>query len=305
MTELYKFLMAVNRSQTQEEIILMKWWQRLLTSGLIASHLAVILGTLAIAQSDLLIEAEIYKLVNQAQLLLKNQPPRPAKVADMVQPLDAVKTSTSARADLVFNEGSLVRLGGNAIFRFIPGSRSFQLRNGTGLFIFPPGDEGRTVVTPEAVVTAQGTTVWVQHNSDEQTTSIGVLTENPKVPVTVATSGGEGAVVLDAGQRTAVKKGELTAVKDMSLRRFYKVCKLASDLGTEEEALSDIPPQAQNTIVSVRNQAIAALENQFRAETEPPPGFEQIVPCTVQEEPKDISTDPQNIFQGFPATTSK
>lgn len=285
----------------------MKWWQRSFATEFIASAIVLILGSInAIAQSDLLIEAEIYKLVNQAQLLLKNQPPRPARIADVVQPLDAVKTATSSRADLVFNEGSLVRLGGNAIFRFVPGSRSFQLRNGTGLFIFPPGDEGGTVVTPEAVVTTQGTTVWVQHNSDEQTTSIGVLTENPQVPVTVATSGGEGAVVLDAGQRTAVKKGELTAVKQMSLRRFYKVCKLASDLGTGEEAHSDgLPPQAQNTIMSVRNQAIAAIEEQRREETEPPPGFEQIVPCTVKDEPKDISTDPQNIFQGFPATPSK
>ena len=281
----------------------MKWWQRSIAVEFIASIVAAMLGsTSAIAQSDLLTQAEIYKLVNRVQLLLKNQPPRLAQVADVVQPLDAIKTATRARADLVFNEGSLVRLGGNAIFRFVPGSRSFQLRNGTGLFIFPPGDEGGTVVTPEAVVTAQGTTVWVQHNSDKHTTSIGVLTENPRVPVTVATPQGEGAVVLDAGQRTDVKKGELTAVKDMSLRRFYKVCHLATDLGTEAEIHSDtLPPQAQNTIVTVRNQAIAAMENQFRQETDPPHGFEQIVPCTVKEEPKDILADPRNAFQGFPA----
>lgn len=285
----------------------MKWCQRSIAPGFIAGTLAAVLSsTSAIAQSDLLTQAEIYKLVNQVQLLLKNQPPRSAKVADVVQPLDAVKTATRARADLVFNEGSLVRLGGNAIFRFVPGSRSFQLRNGTGLFIFPPGDEGGTVVTPEAVVTAQGTTVWVQHNSDKQTTSIGVLTENLNVPVSVATSGGEGVVVLDAGQRTSVKKGELTAVKDMSLKRFYKLCKLAADLGTKEEAPSDsLPPQAQNTIVAARNQAIAALENQFRQETDPPDGFEQIVPCTVKEEPKDISTNSQNVFDGFPSVPSR
>jgi hypothetical protein len=172
--------------------------------------------------------------------------------------------------------------------------------------VLPPGDERGTVVTPEAVVTARGTTVWVQHNSGKQTTSIGVLTENPQVPVTVSTPRGEGAVVLDAGQRTEVKRGKLTAVRDMSLRRFYQMCKLATDLGTATEAPSDsLPPQAQNTIVSVRNQAIAALENQFREETAPPPGFEQIVPCTVTEEPKDMSTEFQNAFQGFPTTPSR
>ena len=283
----------------------MKWWQRSLAPGFIASNLAAMLGSLAIAQSDLLTQAEIYNLVNRVQLLLKDRLPRSAQVADVVQPLDAVKTAPLARADLVFNEGSLVRLGGNAIFRFVPGSRSFQLRNGTGLFIFPPGDREGTVVTPEAVVTAQGTAVWVQHNSGKQTTSIGVLTENPQVPVTVATSGGEGVVVLDAGQRTAVKQGELTAVKDMSLRRFYKMCKLASDLGTQEETLSEVfPPQAQNTIVTVRDRAIAALEEQFRQETDPPHGFEQIVPCTVKEEPKDISAD-SHVFDGFPAVPSR
>jgi hypothetical protein len=288
-------------------IVLMKCWQGWIALGLMAATVATMLdSTSALAQSDLLTEAEIYKLVNRVQLLRKHQPPRLAQVADVVKPLDAVKTASRARADLVFNEGSLVRLGGNAIFRFVPGNRSFQLRNGTGLFVLPPGDERGTVVTPEAVVTARGTTVWVQHNSGKQTTSIGVLTENPQVPVTVSTPRGEGAVVLDAGQRTEVKRGKLTAVRDMSLRRFYQMCKLATDLGTATEAPSDsLPPQAQNTIVSVRNQAIAALENQFREETAPPPGFEQIVPCTVTEEPKDMSTEFQNAFQGFPTTPSR
>jgi len=52
-----------------------------LAPGFIAGNLAAMLGSLAIAQSDLLTQAEIYKLVNRVQLLLKNQPPRSAQVA--------------------------------------------------------------------------------------------------------------------------------------------------------------------------------------------------------------------------------
>lgn len=254
----------------------------------------------ALAQPDLLTKAEIYKLVNQAQLMLRNQSPRPAKQADVILPLDAIKTATRSRADLLFNEGSIVRLGGNAVFRFVPGVRNFQLRNGTALFAFLPGDSNSTVVTPEAVVTARGTTIWVQHNSERQTTFVGVLTDSPRTPVTVSRPKGEGAVVLSAGQRIAISKGVIEPVKPMSLQQFYQVCKLAADLG-KETSVTQAPPQVQKTLTSVRAETTAALVAQSTRSVEPSTNFDELVPCTPSKEPKEISAEVEDLFQDLPA----
>ena len=109
----------------------------------------------ALAQQDLLTQAQVYKLVNTVQLLPKNQAPRQAKLSDILVPLDALKTASRSKAELLFNEGSLARVGSNAIFRFVPGTRSFQLRNGTALIMSLPGRVGTKVETPGGQILAQ------------------------------------------------------------------------------------------------------------------------------------------------------
>ncbi len=79
-----------------------------------------------LAQQQLLTRAEVYKLVNQVQLLLNNQSPRPAKLSDVLIPEDALRTTARSKAELLFNEGSLARIGANAMFRFIPGHIAFN-----------------------------------------------------------------------------------------------------------------------------------------------------------------------------------
>lgn len=55
-----------------------------------------------LAQDDLLTRAEVYKLIDRAKLLPKGQNSRPAKVADILVPLDALYTAARSRADLLF-----------------------------------------------------------------------------------------------------------------------------------------------------------------------------------------------------------
>jgi hypothetical protein len=80
-----------------------------------------------------LTSATIERLQNQVQLLLRNQTPRRANTGDRLVPQDAVRTGTGrSRAELLFNEGAIARIGSNATFRFTPGLRRFQLPNSTG-----------------------------------------------------------------------------------------------------------------------------------------------------------------------------
>ncbi len=263
---------------------------RFFTSSIFASILMSTLSMFAVlAQSNLLTEAEIYKLVERVQIVQKDSQPRSAKIKDEIQPMDAVRTASKSRADLLFNEGSLVRLGGNALFRFTPGTRNFQLNNGTGLFMFVPGQQGGTVVTPEANIATAGSTIWVQHNSGQKTTFVGVLTDNLSQPVTVSNQQGDGTISLKAGQRIAVAEGKVEPPQEMNLNHFYQVCKLAADLTPGQESLDpSVPPQVQKTISVVRSQATAAMMTQAQtmdSSTEPISQAKPPVPCTPEKEP--------------------
>ncbi len=113
-----------------------------------------------------LTNAEVYRLRNNVQLLLHNQAPRPARVADTLRPLDSLRTARASIAELLFNEGSIARVDQNTTFRFTTGLRRFQLPNlvamnetifelqdGTALIISPAGSVGTQIRTPDATVT--------------------------------------------------------------------------------------------------------------------------------------------------------
>jgi hypothetical protein len=117
------------------------------------------------AQQDALTRAEVYRLQNNVQLLLRNQTPRPARLADVLVPLDALRTSASSIAELLFNEGSIARVDQNTTFRFEVGLRRFRLpnlvalnettfvlENGTALIISPPASVGTQIRTPQSQI---------------------------------------------------------------------------------------------------------------------------------------------------------
>ncbi|MFM6005522.1 MAG: iron dicitrate transport regulator FecR, partial [Sphaerospermopsis kisseleviana] len=93
----------------------------------------------AIARTPLT-KAQIEKLNNIVQFIPKeNFNKRPARQLDIITPGDGVSTGRSSLADLRFNDGSLARLGEQAVFKFVPKERNFQLSNGTVLLLIPPG----------------------------------------------------------------------------------------------------------------------------------------------------------------------
>ena len=238
-----------------------------------------------LAQPDLLTRAKVYKLVNTVQLLPNNQSPRPAKLADTLAPLDAIKTATRSRAELLFNEGSLARVGANAVFRFVPGTRSFQLRNGTALIMSLPGKVGTRVETPGGQVLAQAIppspstspssptlpatpptqplslAMIVRFDAASNTTNVFALTNGS---ITVFDLKG-GQVFLTGGQTVSIVNGALGPVQTFDLRTFYKTSNLVTGLGPGQEALvlQETPP-VQQTLKAVRIDTLAALEAQTR-----------------------------------------
>ena len=80
-----------------------------------------------------LTQAVIQDFRNSVQLILKHQHKRPAQKSDVIIPGDGLNTGRASLADLKFNDGSLARVGEQAIFQFLPETRDFKLSNGTVL----------------------------------------------------------------------------------------------------------------------------------------------------------------------------
>ncbi len=246
--------------------------------------------TPALAQQDLLTRAEVYKLLNQVQLLLRDKPPRNAKKADVLVPLDALQTKTRSRAELLFNEGSLARIGSSATFRFKPGTRRFELpggvykaetifelQNGTALVLTPSGSTGTTIETPQSRIdviaaapppgsdilppTATSGAVVVTHNGATNTTQAFNLTN---LPVTITNLNGtqsqtlqagqtvtvNNGVIGPAGQTVTVNNGVIGPVQTFDLQKFYQTSQLAAGLGPGQEALVSQEPPRVQVVLN-------------------------------------------------------
>lgn len=216
-----------------------------------------------VAQSALE-SAEIYKVRNQVELSRQNQPAwNPAKLGDMIAPQDAIRTGANSQAQLLFNEGTLVRTGAGTIFRFPSGTRSFELTSGAALIMIRPGQGQSNISTPEAKVVSQGTALFVQHDPNSNASLIGVLTNSPNGPVKVTNTNGDVSIELNAGQFVSVINGAVGIVESFILPMFYETVELSSGLGAGQESLiATESPEVQATINAVRAEALEPLKNQ-------------------------------------------
>ncbi|MCY6494074.1 hypothetical protein [Leptolyngbya sp. GGD] len=231
------------------------------------------------ASSALLTRGEVYKLTNQAQLLQRNRPARPARLSDVLVPQDAIKTATRSRAELLFNEGSLARIGSNAIFRFIPGMRGFQLRNGTALIMSPPTTVATRIETldgsaiaelPPSAIDAPPTSEQYQTRSlamvvhvdgANNKTQFFNLTNNP---IKILDNKGN-FIVINGGETVTVQNGVIGKINTFDLRKFYQTSSLSTGLAPAQESLiAQEPAKVQATLNLVRVATISALNLQAR-----------------------------------------
>jgi hypothetical protein len=243
-------------------------------------------------QNPELTRASVYKLLNAVQLMLANQNPRPARQADVLQPLDALQTQARSRAELLFNEGSFLRVGSNATFRFKPGLRRiqlkngqvvaetvFELQNGTVVAVIPPGSAGTTVEIPgsgkvEGAIASLPTPPGTPTLYSKTESGAFAVTSDGKVslihnigaaPIKVYDSTGSQFLILKGGETVDIKNGVLGEVKTFDLNRFYATSKLAAGLGPgQEKLLLQESPRVQEIFRLVRKDTLAALQAQQR-----------------------------------------
>ena len=213
-------------------------------------------------------EAEIYQVRNQVEINYRNQSDwNRAQVGDKIIPRDSVRTGADSRADILFNEGTLVRTGARTTFRFPKGKRRFELTSGAALIMIRPEQGQSTISTPQAKVVSQGTALFLQHNPENNASLVGVLTDSPAGLVKVTSANGDVTLQLQAGQFVSIVQGVVGLVEHFVLPMFYETAELSAGLGgTPEEmeaVISQEPPEVQTTIRAVQAEAIEPLQNQI------------------------------------------
>ncbi len=107
-------------------------------------------------------EAEITRIQNKVDVV-RNQQPSPAKVNETIGGDAAVLTGNQSRAELVFNDRTVTRLGANTVFSFTNGTRDMSVDEGTILLQVPKGAGGANVRTAAITAAVTGTTVLIEN----------------------------------------------------------------------------------------------------------------------------------------------
>ncbi|MCC5663162.1 FecR family protein [Nostoc sp. CHAB 5784] len=203
-----------------------------------------------------LTQAKIQDLRNMVQLIPKDKlKKRPARKLDAMTPGDGLSTGRASLADLRFNDGSLARVGEQALFQFLPKTRDFKLSNGTVLLLIPPGRGQTRIQTPSAAAAIRGSALFVRYDQQTDTTIVGALTNSG---IEVSNKEGE-TKVLEAGQMIILIKGKFQNLYDFDLRNFYENSELVRELDLDRQSPV---PTSDPAITSVQAETTAALKAQ-------------------------------------------
>lgn len=133
--------------------------------ALLALAPGALLAAEAIKNFDTAVYTETVKDVNTVFGLTGKV--QKAKSGESFTDRDLVKSGRGSRAQITLTDGTLIRIGPNAVFSLDRTSRSLHLIEGSVLFYAPPGMGGGRIVTESVTCAVTGTTILV--NKDKQT----------------------------------------------------------------------------------------------------------------------------------------
>src|SRR5450432_3603829 len=179
------------------------------------------------ARAEELKEARISQVIKDVKLLPATAAARPAAVSDAVHDNTAVRTGVESRAELIFTDQTLARLGANTIFSFKEGTRNLELGGGAMLLRVPKHAGGAQIKTAAVTAAITGTTVMLEYHPDAYIKFI-VLEGTGRMYR--KDNLGE-SVLIHAGQMLIVnpKSINLPNPVDVDLKRLMKTSKLIKD----------------------------------------------------------------------------
>ena len=109
-------------------------------------------------------KAEIHKIVNDVRVVdTVRGSSHVAALRDVVADDVAVRTGVQSRAELLFQDNTLTRLGAETYFSFKPGTRDMTLDRGTMLLQVPKGLGGARIRAAAVTAAITGTTIMIEN----------------------------------------------------------------------------------------------------------------------------------------------
>jgi hypothetical protein len=203
-----------------------------------------------------LTKAVIEEIKNLVQLVPQNKPKRQARKLDAMIPGDGLSTGRASLAELRFNDGSIARIGQQAVFRFLPKTRKLRLSDGTVLLLIRPGQGETRVNTPNAAAAIRGSALFVRYNPQTETTIVGALTDSG---IQVHNKNASQKQNLAAGQLIVVVKDRFQGLYEFDLRTFYETSNLVRGL---DLTLKSGTPNSDPALASIQAETAAAVATQ-------------------------------------------
>jgi hypothetical protein len=170
-------------------------------------------------------QAEVNKIVNDVRVVEpQKSKARPAKVRDVIKDDLAVKTGVQSRAELLFQDQTLTRLGSDTLFSFKTGTRNMMLDRGTMLLQVPKGLGGARIQTAAVTAAITGTTIMMENIPGKH---VKVVVLEGSLRLSVNGRVGE-AVVLNAGKMIIIgaKDKRMPKPVTVDLRKLVKTAAL-------------------------------------------------------------------------------
>ena len=112
-------------------------------------------------------QARVTEVIREVHLLASKTASRPATVNDTVHEGTAVRTGTDSRAELLFLDQTLTRLGANTVFSFGASARTYDLGSGAVLMTAPKQAGTVKISTAVATCAVSGFTgIWETHKNN-------------------------------------------------------------------------------------------------------------------------------------------
>ncbi len=138
-----------------------------LTRRAAAAVVLAAMGTLHAAEGPPLSSATVTRVENQVsygKVIGDKSETRPAAPNDVVKASNFLLSEADSRAELKYDDGTIVRIGQNTIFSFDANTRTLNLKKGTFVFYMPKGKGGGTIKTPSFTAAITGTVGKVSNN---------------------------------------------------------------------------------------------------------------------------------------------
>ena len=108
-------------------------------------------------------EATITRTINDVRVINPRAGSAPARISQIIKDDMGVKTGMKSRAELLFQDSTLTRLGAESYFTFRPGTREMSLDQGTLLLQVPKDHGGATIRSASVTASITGTTILLEH----------------------------------------------------------------------------------------------------------------------------------------------